>query len=196
LQRPTAVIDNASLVYLSNLHHRKPFFDYLRNIFYTLYLPTEVVSEYKQGAIKEPYREIILEKIRPETGFLRFCTTYDSIVLALVLDQRGIDKGEAESYAQFRKVNANFIISDDSNFVKAINELDPFIKIYSTLHIICWLHIAGYLPDWQIRIQDLHQIRPFKSTELRTAYLVIAEKLGLAMTKREISKKCSLSKIL
>ncbi len=194
--RPTAIVDNASLVYMSHLHYRKPFFDYLRNIFYTLYFPTEVVSEYKLGAVKEPHREIMLEKIKPEAGFWRFCTAYDSIVMATVLHQKGIDKGEAESYAQFRKVNANFIISDDKNFIKAINELDPFIKVYSTLHIICWLHIAGYLPDWQGRIKDLYRLRPFKSTELRTAYLAIIEKFGLSITRKELSKKCSLSKIL
>jgi predicted nucleic acid-binding protein len=194
--RPTAVIDNASLVYMSHLHHRKPFFDYLRNIFYTLYFPTEVVSEYKLGAEKEPHREIIIEKIKPEAGFWRFCTSYDSFVMAMIQNQEGIDKGEAESYAQFRKVNAHFIISDDNNFTKAINKLDPYIKVYSTLHIICWLDVAGYLPDWQNRIKDLHQLRPFKSAQLRAAYLTIIEKFGLAITGKEVSNKCSLSKIL
>ena len=99
----TAVIDNASLIYLSHLHKRKPFFHILKNIFQTIYFPAEVIREYATGSGKEPQREWILQKLKTGQGFYRYCTSYDSIVLAMVENYRGIDKGEAESYAQLKK---------------------------------------------------------------------------------------------
>jgi predicted nucleic acid-binding protein len=192
----TAVIDNASLIYISHLHKRKPFFHYLQSIFQTLYFPTEIVKEYATGSEQEPHREWLLQKLKPEQGFYRYCTTYDSIVMAMVENQKGIDKGEAESYAQLKKVNAHLIISDDKPFTKALKELDSGIKVYSTLHLICWLHVIGLLSDWESMIKEIHKLRPFKSAELREAYSTIVEKFSLSTTKKEISKRCSLSKIL
>lgn len=192
----TAVIDNDSLVNLSYLHKSKPFFHYLNSLFNTIYFPSEVVKEYGFLADKEPHRDWIIQRLKPEQGFYRYCTTYDSIVLAMVQNQKGINKGEAESYAQLKKVNAHLIISDDKAFTVALKQLDSGIKVYTTLHLICWLHLAGLLPDWENMVKDVHKLRPFKSAELREAYATIVEKFSLSITKKEISKKCSLSKIL
>ena len=192
----SAVIDNASLIYLSHLHKRKSFFHYLNNLFHTIYFPSEVVKEYARGSAKEPHREWILQRLNPEQGFYRLCNTYDSFVMITVENYKGIDKGEAETYAQLKKVNAHLIISDDKPYINALKQLDSSIKVYSTLHLICWLEVSGLIPNWLELIREIHKIRPFQSKELREAYLEVAQKLGLSILKKEISKKCSLSKIL
>jgi predicted nucleic acid-binding protein len=192
----TAVIDNASLVYLTHLHKSKPFFHYLSSLFHTIYFPSEVVKEYAAGASKEPHREWILQRLTLEQGFYRLCTSYDSFVMVAVENYKGIDKGEAETYAQLKKVNAHLIISDDKPFIDALKQLDSSIKVYSTLHLICWLEHSKLIPDWDGVVRKIHKIRPFESKELREAYLQVAEQLGLSVPKKTISKKCSLSKIL
>ncbi len=192
----TAVIDNASLVYLSHLHKTKPIFDSLKNLFSTIYFPLEVVREYAIGAVKEPHREWILERLNPEQGFYSHCSSYDSITLSMVTDFNGIDKGEAEAYAQLRKVNANFIISDDKQFISALNKLDRNIKIYTILHLICWLDQLKLILDWNSLIKDLYIVRKIKSNELIKAYKEVAEKFSLDINKKILSERCSLSKIL
>jgi hypothetical protein len=192
----TAVFDCASLIYLSRLHNQQPFFELLRNVFKTLYFPTEVIKEFAKGCLKEQYRNWILKRLRPETGLYRLCTTYDSIVLASVENVRGINRGEAEAYAQLRKVNARFIISDDKAFTNSVYLLDPCIKVYNSLHIICMLHFNGCIANWPSIIRQLHAVRPFGSKDLRAAFTDVARDIGLSFTKKEVSEKCSLKKIL
>ncbi|MFD2918103.1 hypothetical protein ACFS6H_00200 [Terrimonas rubra] len=192
----SAVIDNASLVYLSHLHKRKSFFYYLQNLFHTIYFPSEIVKEYARGSAAEPHREWILQRLHPEQGFYRHCNTYDSIVLMTLETQKGIDKGEAEAYAQLKKVNAQLIISDDKPFIAALKQLDSTIRVYTTLHLICWLEHLKFIPDWNALVKELCQLRPFSSKDLREAYLQIAGQLGLDIPKKTVSLKCSLSKIL
>jgi predicted nucleic acid-binding protein len=196
LFRTTAVIDNASLVYLSYLNKETPFFHYLQSLFHTIYFPTEVVKEYEIGLPKEPHRKWLIERLNPDQGFYRYCSTYDSIVMVTVENYKGIDKGEAEAYAQLMKVNARFIISDDKSFINALKHLNSNIKVYTTLHLISWLEHSKFLPNWNDLIKHIHKIRPFKSKELREAYLEVAEQLGLFLPKKTVSAKCSLSKIL
>jgi predicted nucleic acid-binding protein len=133
--------------------------------------------------------------IKPDYGFWRFCTFYDSITMGLVQNYRGIDKGEAECYAQYMKTNANFIISDDIEFTNAVSSLNKYVIIYNTLHILSWLQLVGFMPDWEQRVTQLRKIRPFTSQKLRMAYIEVAEKLGLEISKKQVSKMCSLSKI-
>lgn len=192
----TAVIDNASLIYLSHLHKSKSFFHYLSNLFHTVYFPSEVVKEYARGSIAEPHRNWVLERLNPEQGFYRLCNSYDSFVMITVENYKGIDKGEAETYAQLKKVNAHLIISDDKPFIEALKQLDSSIKVYTTLHLICWLEHSKLIPDWNSLVKEIHKIRPFKSKELREAFLQVAEQLGLDISKKTVSAKCSLSKIL
>lgn len=192
----SAVIDNSSLVYLCHLHKKEPIFNYLRSIFHTIYFPSEVIREFAKGSPKEPHRDWILQRLNPESGFYRLCGTYDSFVLIAVENYKGIDKGEAEAYAQLKKVNAPLIISDDKKFTEALKKLDNSIRVYNTLHLLSWLNIAELLPNWNNIIKETHKIRPFKSMDLREAYKCIAERFSLDISKKIISKKCSLSKIL
>jgi hypothetical protein len=137
----SAVIDNTALVYVTQLHGKRPFFEQFKNIFHTLYVPLSVKNEYEKGLTLEPNRSWLLDRLNPEQGFFRLCTSYDSFTLLLVDGYKGMDKGESESYAQFKKISAQVIISDDKAFTKAIAELDRGIKVYSTLHLICWLEV-------------------------------------------------------
>lgn len=192
----SAVIDCASLVYMSHLQKQKPFFQYLHSLFHTLYFPSEVINEYAFGLNLEPHRNWILQRLKPEQGFYRHCNSYDSLIMSFITNQKGIDKGEAEAYAQLKKVNANLIISDDKIFIKAIKELDATIKVYTTVQIICWLEHIHLISDWKSQIKAIHLLRPFSSKELRQAYILMAENLGLQIKKTEISSKCSLVNIL
>jgi len=169
---------------------------YLNSLFHTIYFPSEVIKEFAKGAIKEPHRNWILDRLKPEQGFYRHCNTYDSFVLITVEKYKGIDKGEAETYAQLKKVNAHFIISDDRAFINALKTLDSTIQVYTTLHLVCWLERLKLIPNWENLIQSIHQLRPFKSQELRIAYIEVTERLGLPLDKKVVSNKCSLSKIL
>ena len=192
----TAVIDCASLIYLSHLSENGSFFNYLKNLFHTVYFPTEVVKEFEVGMEKEPQRKLILQRLNPEQGFYRYCTTYDSIVLSQVVNFKGMDKGEAEAYAQYRKVNAHLIISDDKAFIGALKQLDSTVRVYTTLHLISWLEHSKLIPAWDKLVQEVHKVRPFKSKELREAYVKVAEKLGLNIPNKLVSAKCSLTKII
>src|SRR6266446_4114894 len=117
----SAVIDSATLINLTHLHHDKVFFHYLRNIFHTVYIPGEVKNEYAAGLEKEPQRDWILQRLQLDQGFYRLCTSYDSFVLSEINGFKGIDKGEAETYAQYRKIGAQFLISDDKKFINALS---------------------------------------------------------------------------
>jgi len=192
----SAIIDNTALVYLTHLHGKRSFFEYLRSLFETLYIPTEVKNEYAKGASLEPNRNWLLNRLKPEQGFFRLCTAYDSFAMITVTGFKGMDKGEAESYAQFKKINAQFLISDDKGFVNALQQLDPTIKVFSTLHLLCWLDIQSLISDWNDIINRIHHIRPFSSGDLHIAYNDVLKKFGIDKNKKEISKKCSLKGIL
>lgn len=193
----SAVIDNTALVYLTQLNHRRPIFDRLRSMIHTLYIPMAVKNEYEQGLGKEPARSWLLDRINTEHGFYRLCTSYDTFVNMEVQRVKGIDKGEAECYSQFKKISAQILISDDKGFTKAVGQLDLGIKVYNSLHLICWLDILEYLPTkWNSMIKDFHALRPFKSKDLREAYLEIASKTGVYLHRRKLSEKCSLKGIL
>lgn len=172
-------------------------FDRLREIIHTLYIPMAVKNEYALGLGKEPARSWLLDRVNTEQGFYRLCTSYDTFVNIEVQRVKGIDKGEAECYSQFKKISAQILISDDNAFAKAVSKLDKGIKIYNSLHLICWLDILGYLPtNWNSMIKDFHALRPFKSKDLREAYLEIASKTGVYLHRRKLGEKCSLKEIL
>lgn len=192
----TAVIDNASLVYLTNLHAKKPFFQQLRYLYQTIYFPSEIINEYGKGLPKQEERSWILSRLNPDVGFYRHCNTYDSITLSIVQGYKGIHKGEAEVYAQYRKVNANLIISDDKEFIEALKGIDKTIRVYTTLHLICHLDHASLLNNWKDLLIELYYCRKFTSEQLRKAYCETAQILGINVHKKTISAKCSLKKIL
>lgn len=118
----SAIIDNTALVYLTQLNNRRPIFDRLREIIHTLYIPMAVKNEYAYGLGKEPARAWLLDRINTEYGFYRLCTSYDTFVNLVVQRIKGIDKGEAECYSQFKKISAQLLISDDKGFTEAVGQ--------------------------------------------------------------------------
>jgi len=156
-----------------------------------------VKNEYAIGLAKEPKRSWLLNRLNIEQGFYRLCTSYDTFINIVVGKAKGMDKGESECYSQFKKIGAQLLISDDKNFAKAVNDLDKSIKVYNSLHLICWLDILGYLPmGWNSMVKGVYKLRPFQSKDLREAYLEIASKTGIFLDKKKISEKCGLKKIL
>jgi predicted nucleic acid-binding protein len=192
----SAIIDNTALVYITQLHKKEPIFDKLRNILRTLYIPLAVKDEYQMGIRNEVEREWILSRLSLEQGFYRLCSTYDSVSLAFIKDIKGIDNGEAEAYAQYLKVQANFIISDDKAFISSITKQYPTVKIFSTIHLLVWLELAGFISDWNILINLLFGVRKFNSKQLREAYIDVSKILGINVDSKLLSKKCSLKAII
>lgn len=193
----SAVIDNSSLVYLTNLHAQGfPILKLLRNLFATLHFPQKVINEYMIGTKWEPNRQLFVDKIRPENKYFRLCTSYDSIIQAIVAGHKGIDAGEGEAYAQFRKVHANMIISDDKEFAKTMRSIDSTVKVYSSLHLLCWLQILGYITNWGQLLAAMQKVRPFNSPDLRQAYNEVMFMLGVDLPRKRVSELCSLSKWL
>ncbi len=192
---PSAIIDNTALVYLTHLHDKRSFLN-LRSLFDTVYVSVEVKNEYAKGAALDINRNWLLKRLHLEQGFFRLCTVYDSFAMVAVTGFKGMDRAEAESYAQLKKINAEIIISDDEGFTTALGILDPYIKVYNTLHLICWLDKQSLVPEWNELIKQIHSIRPFKSAELHKAYHDILKRFGISESKKSISKKCSLKSIL
>jgi hypothetical protein len=148
------------------------------------------------GIRNEVEREWILSRLSLEQGFYRLCSTYDSVSLAFIKDIKGIDNGEAEAYSQYLKVQANFIISDDKAFISSITKQYPTVKIFSTIHLLVWLELAGFVSDWNLLINLLFGVRKFNSKQLREAYIDVSKILGINVDSKLLSKKCSLKAII
>jgi predicted nucleic acid-binding protein len=138
----------------------------------------------------------MLSRVKPENVFFKYCISYDTIIIDTIRNSKDIDKGEAEAYAQFKKVNAHILVTDDNRFIKSIKKIDLKINIYTSLHIISWLDLADLIPNWVTLVKHLHSIRPFDSKDLRESYIKVAKDLGLSIPKKRINDKCSLKKII
>jgi len=190
----TAVIDNVTLVNLTKLKQHN-IFNAIRFLFSQIHIPQEVRREYEVQQAREPDRVWVLERLRPNEGFYSYCTRYDSATFTLLRGVKGIDKGEAEAVAQKRSVEAHYILSDDLRFQTAIKSIDSTIKIFTTLHIIAMLDIRELVANPESIVKTLHSVHPFKSSQLRTAYIESAKELGITLSKKVLSTKCSLTKL-
>ena len=189
------IIDNSALVYLTRLQEHCDIFSFLRSIFTQVLIPSEIKNEYEKGVIKQPERNLLLQKIRLNRGFYALCTRYDSIEFKLLATTKGIDAGEAEAAAQHRKVGAYCIISDDKDFTAAILKIYPNIKIITSLHIIAMLELQKIVISCDKLKLRLCEICPYKSRHLREAYMQTSEVLGLNIHNKVISKMTSLTKL-
>ena len=113
----------------------------------------------------------------------------------MVNGKKDIDRGEAEVYAQQKKVNAHYIISDDIKFHKAIKAVDRNVKILTILHIIAMLDIRELLVNTNEIIKTLHLHYKFKSRQLRSAYIESANELGLDLPKSKLNYRCSFKQL-
>lgn len=186
-----AIVDNSTLINLTFVKHLG-IFDYLQNLFSRIHIPTKVKSEYEFVLQHEPDRAWLLERLRPNSGFYSFCTQYDSIVLSMIQSVKHIDAGEAEAVAQLKKVNANYILSDDIKFSNALKAIDPYVKVISTWHVLAMLDLLSIVPDTDEIIQALNNKVSFSKSRLRVAYIDTFRELGIRLSKKHINQKCDL----
>jgi hypothetical protein len=180
------VIDTSSLIYLTFLIPLR-IFDHLRLFTQQLHIPYEVFQEYEKGAKRDPRRNFVIERTRINGGFFLYCTTYDSISLAFLKTTKGIDPGEAEAAAQQKSVGAEYIISDDRDFVKSIRSVDRHVKILSTLHVMAHLQFLA-IPVSPF-LKKLKEVRPFTQIEWQTSYRHVAKELGVTYSKKEFNER-------
>ena len=85
------IIDTSALICFTEIRSDVDVFACLRSLFGQVLVPTQIKAEYERGTAKEPQRNWLLEKLRPNEGFYALCTRYDSIVLAMLQNKKGID---------------------------------------------------------------------------------------------------------
>lgn len=78
-------------------------------------IPEKVRIEYEKQRIREPKRNFILDKLRPNKGFWVLCKRYDSFSNVVLYKYEGIDNGELEIISQSKKTGTKLIISDDKH---------------------------------------------------------------------------------
>lgn len=196
MQRYSAIVDASTLIYYTRLKKDYNILPKLRLVFSRLLIPTEIKSEFERGATKDPNRDEIIQQIRIHGSFLTLCTSFDLVAKVLLETTKGIDKGEAEAVAQNKQVKARFILSDDKKFTKAIRSLDKYVTVISTLHIIAMLDLHMFEMEVHYLVRHFHKIQKFKSRDLRQAYVEVCNWYGISIPKKQLSRKCSLSKIL
>ncbi len=194
--RRTCVIDTSTLVNLTVLDELRVL-SLLKSIFIRIHIPLVVKAEYEKHIHYEPRRRAILQHLRLNEGFLALCSEYDTIALVILKTTKGIDEGEAEAAAQHKTVNSQYILSDDQVFVLSIQQRDPTTRILGTLHLIAWLDIAGFIvSDFRDRIlRTLHPHMPIYASTLRSAYIKMAQELGIELAKEQLNKKASLKNL-
>ncbi len=194
--RRACVIDTSTLVSLTALYELGVF-ALLKNLFHRIHVPQVVLSEYKHFVIHEPRRRDIIGRIRLNEGFLALCTRYDTVDLVILKTTRDIHAGEAEAAAQHKTVNSNYILSDDKRFTESIQRFDSTFRIISTLHLVAWLDLAGFMNqhDRDESLRTLHRRVKFDATKLREAYNWTARELSLDLSKTRLNDKSSLKRL-
>lgn len=190
--RSVCVVDNSTLVTLTSLHHLS-IFNHLRSIFQTIHIPEGIKKEYESSTAVgyEPVRRLILERMKLNSGFLAICNRYNLTSLNFLKTIKGIHHGEAEVAAQHESVNSNFVLSDDLNFIKGLKRADRNIKVIGTLHLIAWLDCMKLIEP-KTYLQRIYTQGPFKSHQLRAAYMEMIAHFGISMSKKELGRKTSL----
>lgn len=155
----------------------------------------EVKTEYERVLAREPDRYWILERLRPDEGFYSLCSSYDSFSVDFYKTIKDIDSGEAEAAAQQKKIGANYVLSDDLKFQRAIKKIDPSIRVITTLHVIALLDLNKFLLDVKPLLRIHISNNPFSSSDLRTAYVDSAREISVVLTKKEISQKCGVKEL-
>jgi predicted nucleic acid-binding protein len=195
--RRACVMDTSTLVSLTGLYELGVF-SLLKNLFHRIHIPQAVFREYTDFAVHEPRRHVIIDRIRPNEGFLALCTRYDIVEFEILKTVKGIHEGEAEAAAQHRKVDSHYILSDDNRFKESIQRIDSGFRIISTLHLIAWLDLAGLISpsDRDKSLRAHHDRAPFGSAKLREAYRWTAKELSLDLPKERLNDQSSLKRLL
>ncbi len=184
-----AVIDNDSLNFLTKTERSIPIFPILRSLFRGLYVPEEVKTEFERNMPQDAAHQRVLSQIRLSNSFLKLCSTYDIFSKILLEGVKDIDPGEAEAFAQYKKIQAHFIISDDRKFASAVRLQDPTVRIIDTVLLFAWLDQLALLSNPKAHLRALFQQRRFTPQQLRNAYKQAAGMLGKKFSNRELQRK-------
>lgn len=184
-----AVIDNDSLNFLTKMERSVLVFPLLRSVFQGLHIPAEVKTEFERNMPEDKAHQRVLQQIGLSNSFLKLCTTYDIFSKILLQGVKDIDPGEAEAFAQYKKIHAHFIISDDRKFAAAVRKQDPTIRIIDSVFLIAWLDQMSLLASPKTHLRALHQHRRFTPQQLRSAYKDAALMQGKKLKNRELQRK-------
>ncbi len=198
MRQPPVIIDNSTLVYYTKIQSTYPIWEKVRLLFPYVLIPQEIKNEYARGAEREPERNRIIDKLRLDSGFFRLCSKYDSVVKSLLETQKDIDKGEAEAIAQQKNFPASLFLTDDKRFVSKAKEIDRTVRIITSLHLAAMIDILNLDTEHNRSkfIKKLHPIMKFNSQEYREAFREVSFWYGSNISKKEISNRTSLKRIL
>lgn len=197
MARPIAIVDNSFLVY-STLLKEVDLLRRLRILFDHLLLPQEVVREFmpKKNLPENEIRHEILGQLSINEGFYRFCNSLDHIVLDSLKSIKNIDLGEAEAIAQSQHRRISFILTDEKKALKNLPHKFSHIRFFNTLTIIAILDLNQFIINYEDCIRSLHRIRKFNSKDVREAYQKAMKFTQRNLSKKDLSKKTSLKRIL
>ncbi len=188
MQPYRVIIDTQALVYLTAISKHYPIWDVLPMLFDRLLVPTEVANEFNAGSQIEPERVAVTDAI--DQGFLlEKCTRYDSLIVELYKSKQGIDPGEAEALAQQLEIDSNFIWSDDKKFKAQIEGQLLGVRVFNTVHIVAFLELNEFLPDYPSLVKAVHKVRKIKAKGFPHVYKTAAEYLGIKLSTSEIRQK-------
>ncbi len=182
------IIDNSVLSLIPSFKSIK-FYNQIKLLFSEILVPMEIKNEFAKQIGKHPERQIILDFLGLSNSFYKLCTTYDTVVFETIKTVKGIDKGEAEAVAQYKKIPVFGILSDDYTFWKAAQSANLSLRLFDSLYIFAMLDLQYYLPNRKDCFKEYHQMRKFDAPKLKTAYQVAYNDLSLSYTTRELYAK-------
>lgn len=197
MARPIAIVDNSFLAYSSKFKQAN-LFKGLRLFFDYILFPAEVLAEFqpKNDLPENQIRNQIIGQIQISQGFYRRCIRTDPVTYTLLKTIDKVDPGEAETIAQSLTMSIPYILMDDKKALKHLPDFLNSIRVYNTLTVISLMDISQYIQDYDGCIRGIHSIRKFKSRDLRKSYLQAQEHIGITLSKKHISYKTSLKRIL
>lgn len=185
----SAVIDNDALVNLYTLNKKHPgLLNKLQFIFNEINIPLEVKTEFLNYKNNDLNRIKFIESIKLDRGFIRLCSRFDPIVMALLQAYKDIHVGEKEVVAQKMKTSVYWIISDDRRFTIALKAYDKNITVINTIGIIAMLELNELIDNCNQLKDNLNKHRPFKKEQLREAYEKISNHLGIQLDPKKLKK--------
>lgn len=188
------IIDNSVLRLIPSFKSFN-FYNQVKLLFSEVLIPQEIKLEFAKSMDHYPERQKILDTIRIAKSFYVLCTTYDPVVLDTIKTIKGIDKGEAEAAAQYKKTTVFGILSDDYVFWKAAQQAQLNLRFIDSLYVFALLDIQGFLPDRQECFKEYYAKRKFDAKKLRVAYEQAYSHLSIQHTKKQLSEKCNLQKL-
>ena len=146
----TAIADTSIIAtWLKLLRWDLDIFQFLPNIAETVLVPQEVKIEIERyaPALQRPVEIQWLLRQIEENSFFKLCTTYDSVDLDFLKSLNKVDAGEAETTAQAKKLNYNWIWIDDRKCLPELKKHLGHFHFHNSLVVLHILNQSQLLPD-------------------------------------------------